>query len=77
MTVDSLADLTNDQLYGLRAKIDCILKERKNKERMVAITNFKKAFDDLGKMGVSVVYYSDYDDERVELLSLDNFNFTT
>ena len=73
----NLTDLTNDQLYGLRARVDCILKERRNKEKIIAIANFKKAFEDLGKMGVSVVYYSDYDDERVELLSLDNFNFTT
>ena len=37
---------------------------------------FKNAFDYLRKMGVEV-YYSEYDDERIELLSLDNFEFTT
>ena len=72
----NLTDLTNDQLYGLRARVDSILVERRNKEKMAAIANFKKAFEDLGKMGVGV-YYSEYDDESVELLSLDYFNFTT
>ena len=72
----NLTDLNDAQLNALRARIDCILKEKRNKEKMVAITNFKKAFEDLKKMGVDV-YYSEYDDERVELLSLDYFEFTT
>ena len=72
----NLTDLNDAQLNALRARIDCILKEKRNKEKMVAIANFKKAFEDLKKMGVEV-YYSEYDDERVELLSLDYFEFTT
>lgn len=72
----NLTDLNDAQLNALRARIDCILKERRNKEKMVAIANFKKAFEDLGKLGVEV-YYSEYDDERIELLSLDYFEFTT
>ena len=72
----NLTDLNDAQLNALRARIDCILKERRNKEKMVAIANFKKAFEDLKKMGVEV-YYSEYDDERIELLSLDYFEFTT
>ena len=72
----NLTDLNDDQLNILRARIDCILKERRNKEKMAAITKFKNAFDYLRKMGVEV-YYSEYDDERDELLSLDYFEFTT
>lgn len=72
----NLTDLTNDQLYGLRARVDSILVERRNEEKMAAIANFKKAFEDLKKMGVEV-YYSEYDDERIELLSFDYFEFTT
>lgn len=76
MVINNLTELTDAQLNSLRAQVDCILRERRDKEKMVAIVNFKKAFEDLGKMGIGV-YYSEYDDESVELLSLDNFNFTT